>query len=59
MWTLILYIYAGALAKGDSVTLTNVPGFRTEEICQTAGRASKTLVRDSYKDVRFICVRVE
>ena len=59
MWTLILYIYAGAFAKGDSVALTNVTGFKTEEVCQAAGRASKSLVRDSYKDTRFVCVKVE
>ena len=59
MWTLILYIYAGALAKGDSVTLTNVPGFKTEQVCQEAGTSAKKLVRDSYKELRYICVKID
>lgn len=59
MWTLILFIYAGALSKGDSVALTHVQGFKTEQVCQEAGRASKSLARDTFKDVRFVCVKAE
>lgn len=59
MWTLILFIYAGPLARGDSVALTHVPGFKTEQVCQEAGRATKPLIRDTFKDVRFVCVRAE
>lgn len=59
MWILILFIYAGPLSRGDSVALTNVQGFRTEQLCQEAGRATKPLIRDTVKDVRFVCVKAE
>ena len=59
MWTLILYIYAGMFAKGDSVTLTNVPGFQTEQHCMDAGRSTTRLVADSKKEVRYVCVKVD
>lgn len=59
MWTLILYIYAGTFAKGDSVTLTNVTGFKTEQVCQEAGNSTKKLVKDSAKELRYVCVKVE
>lgn len=43
-FTLILFLYAGVWADGDSMTATNVPGFKTEEACEAAGRkaAQKT-----------------
>jgi len=58
-WVLVLYIYAGVLAKGDSVTLTPVPGFKTLEACQAAGRAAAPLVANSAKDLRFVCLKQE
>ena len=58
-WTLVLYIYAGVLAKGDSVTLLSVPGFKSEQHCAAAGSASKPLVGGSAKELRFVCLRTE
>jgi hypothetical protein len=55
---LVLYIYAGTFAKGDSVTLTNIPGFSTEKACQVAGELAKSnLVTGSSKELRFICIK--
>jgi hypothetical protein len=59
MWILVIYIYAGVFAKGDSVTLDNVPGFRSEAHCAAAGNALKPLVKDSAKELRFVCLRNE
>ena len=56
-WILILYIYAGALSKSDSVALTNVQGFATEQTCKTAGEKANALVEGSFKNVRYICVK--
>lgn len=56
-WILILYFYAGAMASGDSVTVTNVPGFTTQESCMQAGEATKPLVSGSFKNVRYVCVK--
>lgn len=53
---LILYIYAGAFAKGDSVTLAPVPGFKTLADCQAAGAASSSLVAGSAKELRYVCL---
>lgn len=59
-WTLILYIYAGVFAKGDSVTLNHIPGFKTEQHCTAAGSMAKsTLVSGSAKELRYICIRQE
>lgn len=55
-FVLILYIYAGGWAKGDSVALTTVPGFPSQTDCQTAGKSASALVAGSTKGVRFICV---
>lgn len=55
-WVLILYIYAGALAQGDSVALTHVP-MASEQACRVAGDAAGGLVRATTKNVRYVCVR--
>lgn len=56
-WTLALYIYAGALAKGDSVTITTIPGFQTKAHCEAAGAASQPLVAGSTKNLRHVCIQ--
>ena len=56
MFILILYIYAGAWAKGDSVTLNSIRGFSTMAECKAAGTASANLVEGSTKNLRFVCV---
>jgi len=55
-WILILCMYAGMLSKGDSVALTNIHGFATEQECIQAGNKSKKLAEGTFKEVRFICV---
>lgn len=55
-WVLVLYIYAGMLAKGDSVTLTTVEGFHSKASCETAGKAAEPLVGGSAKELRFVCL---
>jgi len=58
-WTLVIYIYAGMLAQGDSVALTHIQGFRTEAQCDAAGAATKPLVKGSTKDIRYVCIKQE
>lgn len=58
-WTLVIYIYAGMLAQGDSVALTHIPGFKSEAVCQSAGNSAKPLVKGSAKEIRFVCIRQE
>lgn len=59
MWTLVLYIYAGIWSKTDSVTMTTVTGFKTEQVCIEAGKKSAPLVADSKKEIRYVCLKVE
>jgi hypothetical protein len=55
-WVLVLYIYAGTFAKGDSVTLTTIEGFSSKATCIEAGKQSEALVSNSAKEVRYVCV---
>ncbi len=56
-WILIIYIYAGVLAQGDSVALTNIQGFTSESVCIAAGRTAEKLTVSSSKVYRFVCVK--
>jgi len=55
-WILVLYIYAGVFAKGDSVTITSIPGFHSEQECAAAGTKAKPLVDNTAKDLHFVCL---
>lgn len=55
-YVLVLYIYAGMLAKGDSVTMQVIDGFTSEESCHVAGIHGNELVKGSAKDYRFTCL---
>lgn len=55
-WVLVIYIYAGMLAQGDSVALTTVP-MESEKACRIAGDAANGLVKGSTKNVRYVCLR--
>ena len=56
-WILILFIYAGAFSKGDSVAVTNIQGFATEQACKSAGDKAGALTDSTYKNVRYVCVK--
>jgi len=56
-WILIIFIHAGVLSPKDSMAITNVPGFATEQACMAAGRKSEELGRGNTKEVKFVCVR--
>ena len=55
-WILIILVYAGATSDSDSVALTNVTGFTTQESCQQAGKLSTALTNRTKKNTRFVCV---
>lgn len=55
-WILILFLHAGAMSDHDSMAVTNVPGFKSEQECKNAGDASSRLVSRTFKEVRFVCV---
>jgi hypothetical protein len=58
LWTLILFAHAGMMSDKDSMALTTVPGFRSQQECQAAGETSKKMVARTTKEMKFICVEV-
>ena len=57
-WMLVLYIYAGVWAKGDSVALTTIP-MATQAACEQAAKETESLVKSTAKDIRHACVKVK
>ena len=57
-YVLVLYIYAGALAQGDSVALTTIP-MQDKVVCETAAKQAESLVRASTKVLRTSCLKVK
>lgn len=57
-YVLILYIYAGAMAQGDSVALTNIP-MADKATCETAAKQAESLVARSTKVLRTACLKVK
>lgn len=55
-WILILWIHASMLSDHDSMALTSVSGFKTEEACRAAGRSSVDMTKNTVKDGKFVCV---
>lgn len=55
-WILVVLFYAGAMSDGDSVAITSVPGFKTQQSCVVAGNSIKPVVAATYKEVKFVCV---
>ena len=55
-WILVMYIYAGVWAKGDSVAMNTIEGFSSIATCQAAGEKFKPLVNSTSKESRFVCL---
>jgi hypothetical protein len=58
MWLLVILVYAGAMSSGDSVALTNVGSFQTEQSCIDAGNKVKRMETGTFKAIRYTCVKV-
>jgi hypothetical protein len=56
-WTLVVLIYAGVWAKGDSVTLQAIPGWQSEAACKSAGSQMGSLVAGTAKEIKFVCIK--
>lgn len=57
-YVLVMYVYAGVFAKGDSVAMLSVP-MSSAEVCQREGEKGKGLVGGSAKEYRFLCLKVQ
>lgn len=59
-YVLIIFMYAGILSKGDSVSMNNVSGFQTKELCEEAGnKAVKEFRNIGFKSGKYVCVRTK
>lgn len=58
-WVLIIFIYAGPWAKGDSVALLNVGNFSSQQTCEVAANQASRLPANSAKEFRHVCVEVK
>jgi len=58
MWTLILFAYVGMMSDRDSLALTSVPGFQTQQECAAAGKTAERMVIGTTKVMKFNCVEV-
>ena len=57
-WALVIFFFAGTMAKGDEQAATTVHGFQTAQLCEAAKQQVLTLPR-GYKDAAAVCVRVK
>lgn len=58
LWTLILFAHVGMMSDKDSMALTSVPGFRTQQECQTAGENAKKMAGGTTKVIKYTCAEV-
>lgn len=57
-WVLVIFFFAGPMAKGDDQAATVVQGFSTPALCEVAKKQVLTLPQ-GYKDANAVCVRVK
>ena len=58
IWTLILFAHAGTMSSTDSMALTTVPGFSTQQQCVAAGDNAKRMALATTKVIKYTCVEV-
>lgn len=56
-FVLIIFIHAGVFSGTDSMTMSTVGGFSSQQQCQQAGNIAKSLGNGTRKDVKFVCVQ--
>lgn len=59
MWTLLLFAHASIMSDHDSMALTNVTGFPTQQECVVAGNQAKKMAEMTTKVIKFTCMKVE
>lgn len=56
-WVLVLYAATNMMSNTDSVALTNIPGFTSPKECETAGRQAAAMSDNTYKTIKFVCIK--
>lgn len=55
-YILVIFIWAGAWAKGNDATMFSIPGFASAEECERAASSLPSLVNGTQQDVRHLCL---
>lgn len=56
MWILILFAHVGLMGKGDSNAITTAQ-FQSQQTCEAAGQAAKSLTSGTVKEILYKCVK--
>ena len=56
-WTLVIFIYAGSFAQGDSVAIQALPNWTSLATCEAAAIKLRPLVKLSTKEIRTVCLQ--
>lgn len=59
LWTLILFAHASMMSDHDSMALTNIQGFKSQQECVAAGNQAAKMAQNTFKVIKFSCVQVE
>ena len=57
-WVLIIFFHVGPMGDGNSNATTTIE-FKSSVMCEAARPKLDVLVKNTYKQVRSVCVRVE
>jgi hypothetical protein len=55
-FTLLIWIYAGVFAKGDSMALDHIDGFQSKVSCEQAANGLKNITNNTVKEIVTACV---
>lgn len=58
MWVLLLFAHAGIMSDNDSMALTNVPGFFSQQECVASGEEAKKMASGTTKVIKYKCFKV-
>jgi hypothetical protein len=58
-WILIIFVHAGVMSNADSMAMTSVSGFQSQQACQTAGEQAVKMTSGTTKAMKFICAKTE
>jgi len=53
---LLVFFHVGQFGDGNSNATMVVPGFTTKAECNVAGTEATSMVRNTVKEARFVCV---
>lgn len=58
-WVLIIFVHAGVMSNADSMAMTSVTGFQSQQACQAAGEQAVKMTTATTKAMKFVCVKTD